>query len=56
METKKNQDSKDAMDEANVYLKYRRNNNDDNEETEINMVDNDNVDMDELDEFLSQFE
>ena len=47
---------KDAMDEANVYLKYRRNNNDDNEETEINMVDNDNVDMDELDEFLSQFE
>ena len=47
---------KDAMGEANVYLKYRRNNNDDNEETEINMVDNDNVDMDELDEFLSQFE
>ena len=40
------------MDEANVYLKYRRNNNDDNEETEINMVDNDNVDMDELDEIF----
>ena len=53
---KKSRQLKDAMDEANVYLKYRRNNNDDNEETEINMVDNDNVDMDELDEFLSQFE
>lgn len=47
---------KEALDEANIYLKYRRNHGDDEINTEVNMIDNDNVDMDELDEFLSQFE
>lgn len=47
---------KEAMDEANLYLKYRRNIGDDSEEEDVNVVDNEAVNMDELDEFLSQFE
>lgn len=47
---------KEAMDEANLYLKYRRNLGDDSEEVEVKVVDNEEVNMDELDEFLSQFE
>lgn len=46
---------KEAMDEANLYLKYRRN-NDDSEETDISMVDDKDIDETELKEFLSQFE
>ncbi len=48
---------KDAMDEAKVYLKYRRGNLEVEEtSSENNLVENDSVDDNELDEFLSQFE
>ena len=48
---------KEAMDEANLYLKYRRNSGDDiSDEVEVKTVDNEEVNMDELDAFLSQFE
>ena len=43
------------MDEANLYLKYRRNNSD-LEEENISMVDDKDIDETELEEFLSQFE
>ncbi|WP_027089952.1 DnaD domain protein [Thomasclavelia saccharogumia] len=46
---------KEAIDEANLYLKYRRNNSD-LEEENISMVDDKDVDETELEEFLSQFE
>lgn len=49
---------KEAMDEANVYLKYRRNNGETviEENSSVDLSENENVDMAELDEFLSQFE
>lgn len=46
---------KEAMDEANLYLKYRRSNGD-SEESSISMVADEQVDETELNEFLSQFE
>ena len=47
---------KEAMDEANVYLKYRRYHGE-SEEISVSMVEDDvKVDETELDEFLSQFE
>ena len=48
---------KDAIDEAKVYIRYRKGNYSDQvEETSVNMIDNESVDESELDEFLSQFE
>ncbi|WP_288146931.1 DnaD domain protein [Thomasclavelia cocleata] len=45
---------KEALDEASLYLKYRRNNHD--IEEDISMVKDENIDEMELKEFLSQFE
>lgn len=46
-----------AMDEAKLYLKYRRNDDvDDDLKDDVSMVNNDSVDETELNEFLSQFE
>ena len=48
---------KEAMDEAKLYLKYRRNDDvDDDLKDDVSMVNNDSVDETELNEFLSQFE
>jgi len=45
------------MDEAKLYLKYRRNDDvDDDLKDDVSMVNNDSVDETELNEFLSQFE
>lgn len=46
---------KEAMDEAKVYLKYRHHNVD-SEESDVSMVEDKNIDVTELNEFLSQFE
>lgn len=54
---KKIETVKEAMDEAKLYLKYRRNDDvDDDLKDDVSMVDNDSVDETELNEFLSQFE
>lgn len=54
---KKIETVKEAMDEAKLYLKYRRNNDvDDDLKDDVSMVNNDSVDETELNEFLSQFE
>ncbi len=54
---KKIETVKEAMDEAKLYLKYRRNDDvDDNLKDDVSMVNNDSVDETELNEFLSQFE
>lgn len=45
---------KEALDEANLYLKYRRNIHD--SEEDVSMVKDENIDEMELKEFLSQFE
>lgn len=48
---------KEAMDEAKVYIKYRKGNYVELEnESSDTIIDNDSVDENELDEFLSQFE
>ena len=48
---------KEAMDEAKVYIKYRKGNYVEPEnESSDTIIDNDSVDENELDEFLSQFE
>ena len=45
------------MDEAKLYLKYRRNDDvDDDLKDDVSLVNNDRVDETELNEFLSQFE
>lgn len=54
---KKIETVKEAMDEAKLYLKYRRNDDvDDDLKDDVSMVNNDSVDETELNEFLSQFE
>lgn len=54
---KKIETVKEAMDEAKIYLKYRYNDDvDDNIKDDVSMVNNDSVDETELNEFLSQFE
>lgn len=54
---KKIETVKEAMDEAKLYLKYRRNDDvDDDIKDDVSMVNNDSVDETELNEFLSQFE
>lgn len=50
---KKIETVKDAIDEAKVYLKYRQS---EDTQDDVNMVNNEDVDETELDEFLSQFE
>ena len=54
---KKIETVKEALDEAKLYLKYRRNDDvDDDIKDDVSMVNNDSVDETELNEFLSQFE
>lgn len=54
---KKIETVKEALDEAKLYLKYRRNDDvDDDIKDNVSMVNNDGVDETELNEFLSQFE
>ena len=54
---KKIETVKEAMDEAKLYLKYRRDDDvDDDLKDDVSMVNNDSVDETELNEFLSQFE
>ena len=54
---KKIETVKEAMDEAKLYLKYRRNDDvDDDLKDDVSMVNNDSIDETELNEFLSQFE
>ena len=54
---KKIETVKEAMDEAKLYLKYRSNDDvDDDLKDDVSMVNNDSVDETELNEFLSQFE
>ena len=54
---KKIETVKESMDEAKLYLKYRRNDDvDDDLKDDVSMVNNDSVDETELNEFLSQFE
>ena len=54
---KKIETVKEAMDEAKLYLKYRRNDDvDDDLKDDVSMVNNDSVDETELNEFLSHFE
>lgn len=50
---KKIETVKDAIDEAKVYLKYRQS---EDTQDDVDMVNNEDVDETELDEFLSQFE
>lgn len=56
MEKEKIKTVKEAMDEANLYLKYRRNSGVVEETNVESVVSEEKVNEAELDEFLSQFE